>query len=108
MSLRFKKGVSFRGVQPEMAIGLHALEGFFKKHGIDDLWVTSCVDGKHSQGSLHYVGYAVDIRIWEIPKDKPRWFVDELNKEMGKEFDCVLEPDHIHVEFQPKEKLNND
>jgi D-alanyl-D-alanine dipeptidase len=108
MPLRFKKGVSLRGVQPEIAIGLHAIEGFFKKNGIEDLWITSCVDGKHGRGSLHYVGYAVDIRIWSIVKDRLKWFVDELNKEMGNEFDCVLEKDHIHVEFQPKEKLNND
>lgn len=107
MSLRLKEGVSLRGVQPEMTIGIQVIDGFFERNGIDELWITSCVDGKHSRSSLHYVGYAVDIRIWAIQKDRLQWFVSELSREMGNEFDCALEPDHIHVEFQPKEKLND-
>ena len=104
--MRLKSGVSIRGIKPEMVIGVHVIHGFFEKNSIKDVWITSCVDGTHGKNSLHYVGYAVDIRIWDIQADRRKWFVSELNKEMGKEFDCVLEKDHIHVEFQPKEKLN--
>ena len=105
-SLRLKKGVSIRGIKPEMVLGIQVVVGFFEKNNIKDVWITSCVDGRHGKNSLHYVGYAIDVRIWDIISDRRNWFTSELNKEMGSEFDCVLEKDHIHIEFQPKEKLN--
>ncbi len=107
MALRLKKGVSLRGVKPEIAIGLQMIEGFFVKNLIREVWVTSCVDGKHKRGSLHYVGYAVDLRVWAIKEKDRESFTERLSDYLGDEFDCLFELDHIHVEFQPKEKLND-
>ena len=64
--------------------------------------VTSVMDGKHRPGSLHYVGYAADLRTWAIESDHLAEFTQGLAEELGEEFDVVLEKDHIHIEFQPK------
>ena len=72
--------------------------------GISEVVVTSVVDGVHSQGSLHYVGYAADLRIWAIEDNELDEFARGLSEELGVEFDVVLETDHIHMEFQPKRR----
>lgn len=61
--------------------------------------VTSITDGEHSRKSLHYVGFAFDLRL--PPLEVP-CFVAELQQRLGYSFDVVLERDHVHVEFQPK------
>ena len=79
-------------------------EGYFESMGISEVVVTSVVDGVHSQGSLHYVGYAADLRIWAIEDNELDEFARGLSEELGVEFDVVLETDHIHMEFQPKRR----
>jgi|14BtaG_2_1085337.scaffolds.fasta_scaffold160238_1 uncharacterized protein YcbK (DUF882 family) len=105
MSLKLKSGVSVNGVKPELVLGLQVASGYFGSMGIKEMVVTSLVDGKHSSGSLHYVGYAADIRIWAIEESELAEFTEGLAVELGKEFDVVLEKDHIHMEFQPKNRI---
>lgn len=77
--------------------------------GIDGLHITlvgrdavfvHVMDGKHKKGSRHYVGLAVDIRIWYVKN--PQVFADSIKKLLGKHYDVVLEKTHIHVEYDPK------
>ena len=61
--------------------------------------ITSMLDGVHSHKSLHYAGQAVDIRR---PSSHT---IDEIMvqlKYLGPLYDIVLEPTHIHIEYQPK------
>jgi hypothetical protein len=102
MSIKTKSGVKINGLKPEMVMGLVIAEGYFSSAGVPDMVVTSAVDGVHGFGSLHYVGYAVDLRIWGIESGFLPKFVEGLSSDLGEEFDVVLESDHIHVEFQPK------
>lgn len=102
MAMKTKDGVKINGIKPEMLMGLNIAEGYFNTYGISQMVVTSAVDGKHGIGSLHYVGYAADVRTWAIPKADLPTFTVGLAEELGKEFDVVLEKDHIHIEFQPK------
>jgi len=102
MTMKTKYGVKINGVKPEMVMGLLIAEGYFNSSGISEMVVTSVVDGKHGVGSLHYVGYAADIRTWAIQNDSLPDFTKGLSEELGEEFDVVLEKDHIHIEFQPK------
>lgn len=67
----------------------------------DELVVTSTYEGNHSPGSLHYANDAVDIRR---PRQKDKECRDELRRALGKDFDVVLERDHIHIEYDPKGK----
>lgn len=74
------------------------------------VWITSANDSQHKQGSLHYKNRAFDIRIWNIKADTSskrhalarRWVVD-MNNRLGRDYDVLLEADHIHGEFDPKE-----
>lgn len=66
-----------------------------------DAQFTSIVDGKHSAKSLHYVGLAVDLRTWYIPKKELEDFAVQLRTDLGPDYDVVVEKTHIHIEFQP-------
>ena len=66
--------------------------------------ITSANDGKHSTASLHYSGNAFDLRIWAF-KENPaalRAFASRCAAALGRDFDVVLESDHLHVEYDPK------
>lgn len=95
-----------RGLKPEMNTALQVARDIFALYQRDCI-VTSAVDGKHSRGSLHYVGYAVDLRrrVFTDPGQ-----VDDvtamLRESLTPEYDVVLEPSHWHIEFQPKRGLN--
>ena len=101
--MKFKKGVKFACIQPEMCLAAMVIQSVLTAHGLDpynDIVITSAKDGKHSRGSKHYVGFALDCRIWEIT-DLPK-VIKDLEESLTDEFDVVLEADHIHIEFDPK------
>jgi hypothetical protein len=99
--MRLKPGVSLRGVKPETVAGMHIADGVCNDR-FYELVITSVTDGKHSPNSLHYVGYAFDMRTRDLSQvDKKNLAVD-LREALGQEFDVVVEKTHIHVEFQPK------
>lgn len=90
------------GVRPEVAMIMPVLDGVFSKFGYDCM-ITSCTEGKHGFGSLHFNGSALDLRIRHITHpDEVRDIVRTLKDSLTVEFDVVLEGDHIHIEFQPK------
>ena len=67
-----------------------------------EIVVTSLLDGVHSKNSLHYVGNAFDMRIWIYTQKQIAEIDKRLKKELGKDYDVVLEKDHFHVEYDPK------
>lgn len=73
----------------------------YKKIG-KDFVITSLCDGRHSKNSLHYFGNAFDIRTRHLSEEEKQDVVVLLAKMLGKDYDVVLESDHIHVEFDPK------
>ena len=66
--------------------------------------ITSAVDGKHSKGSKHYIGYALDIRSRNMTSNGKLSCTKQLKVKLGNEFDIVLEKDHIHLEFDPESR----
>lgn len=64
--------------------------------------LTSGTEGKHSPGSLHYVGLAIDIGLLNIPQNTRIIIRDSARDALGLEYDVVLESDHLHIEYQPK------
>ena len=93
--------ILIRGVRPEIVFALVVAEKIYASIGVD-LVITSVCDGKHSWGSLHFQGAAVDIRTNNVPESKQQFVRDLISEALDEEFDVVLESDHIHVEFQPK------
>lgn len=93
------------GIRPEMAVGLQIIESVFKRRGFE-LIVTACTDSRHRAGSLHYVGLAVDLGFGTVGPEQRTPLILELREMLGPDFDVVLEADHLHAEFQPKQPLN--
>lgn len=99
-----KRRVDLAGLRPEMMPVLINANELARDQQVD-LWITSCRDGKHGRGSLHYVGLALDLRSKNLP-DKAG-FIRALAKSLGAQYDVILEAEgkrneHFHVEFQPK------
>jgi hypothetical protein len=65
------------------------------------------VDGKHTAGSLHYSGAAIDVRTRDFPPEALPRLIARIKACLGDDFDVLLETDHIHLEFQPKQALTN-
>lgn len=66
-----------------------------------DVIITHGMDGQHMEGSLHYEGAAIDLRISNIPQHMRASYIATLKARLGTKFDVVRESDHIHVEFDP-------
>lgn len=96
--MTFKRGVQVRGVRPEIVLAIQTAATLWP-----DLVVTSVTDGRHSLGSLHYVGAAFDIRTRDFADVEGA--ADDLRSCLTNEYDVVVEPTHMHVEFQPKKPL---
>ncbi len=115
--LRFKQKVKLNGIKPEMAPVFTIASEAYKELYNADCWVTSVCDGKHSDDSKHYVGYALDLRIRNLidlkkfrragfnsPElvEKARKLADSMQNYLGDNFDVVLERTHIHIEYDPR------
>lgn len=98
-----KEGVQFTGIQPEMIIVIMVMDSIYARH-LKELVITSITEGKHSQKSRHYSGFAVDGRTRYFTKETQVKIVKELKESLGSEYFVLLEPTHIHVEFWGKEK----
>ena len=98
-----KPGVSVTGLQSEAVYGLIVVEGVFREANIE-MVVTSVTDGTHSPGSLHYIGHAFDLRLYNIPQAKLDTIIAQCRERLPSSFDVVIESDHIHIEHQPKKQ----
>lgn len=103
---RLKQGATIYGIRPEMVMCDGTVTAIFNKRNYYCM-VTSGVGKKHSQKSLHYVGYALDYRTKHLPEDVKQEILKEI-KEALPCCDVILEhlgepQEHIHVEYDPKD-----
>ena len=98
-----KAGVEIFGLRPELLLAMMVANDVAKYYNVDFV-VTSCTEKttKHRSGSLHYAGFAFDMRNRDIHVGLHTSVKEKLQSSLGKEFDVIVEKDHIHVEFQPK------
>jgi len=99
--MRFKKGIKILGVQPELNLALFIADKIWAQYN-QDLVVTEITGGKHSRASLHYLGFAADLRTRYFTKTEKELIGKELKQALGANYDVVVEATHIHIEFQPK------
>jgi hypothetical protein len=86
----------------EMARGWRIVCRFFSRTGAKELRITAIRNGStHLPESFHSTGDAVDF---EVIIDST-YDIDKLRKELGNNFDVVIEKDHIHVEYDPDKSL---
>ena len=65
--IRFKQGVKWQGVSPELVLAILAIDGIISPRTFDNAcWITSIRDGVHSKESRHYIGEAFDCRSKSI------------------------------------------
>ena len=102
--MKLKHGVNPKGVCREIWFYLGAADQIYRHNYSVELVITSLNDGVHSPNSLHKQGKAADLRTRYFTYKKVhqlhthlRTLLDPLG------FDTVLERDHIHVEWDPKE-----
>ena len=100
MALKFKEGVQLtatKAVNKILYAGDMAFAAFNK-----DCVVTSGRDGVHQVHSKHYTDEAVDMRRFHLEPDELDIVVKTLKNTLGQDFDVVVEPTHIHLEYDPK------
>lgn len=106
--------VDLNGLRPEMFHAWQVANVIFYEHGVKECVLTSGVDGKHGNGSLHFVGLAIDIRSKPLRPSEHFKGTDyrdavltDICKALGHQYDAILEHrdgkyEHFHIEFQPK------
>jgi len=92
-------------LEREMCKALPVIERVHQEAGIlRGAYITSARDSIHNVGSLHPKGLAVDVRTRDLSPTQKGILTANLQKELGKDFDVVLETDHIHIEYDPEVK----
>ena len=94
--MKYKTGVPVVEPSEKLKQGEFIFEDLFEKYFCEEPICTSTTDGKHMKGSKHYKN-PHEARDYRFPHEF-REFMFELTKKLGKEFDLVLENDHIHLE----------
>lgn len=101
--------INLIGLQPQTLFAMQVMNEVYNEVVPGkELVITSVNDAAHSLTSLHYNGCAFDCRtvaaaIWEEDAQRIKnRFVEKMG--MSPDFDCVVEDDHIHVEYQPKRR----
>ena len=95
------KSVNIWGLEVEMQPVLKWADRIWKDAG-HHLVITSARDSIHSAGSLHYYGYAVDMRAsvsWGYDAFTIEKIADELRQVLGEGYQVIIHASHIHVEY---------
>lgn len=93
-----KAGVDISRLKPVIRKKLPAIAMIMWREEKEELVITSTYEGAHSEGSLHYCDEAVDIRR----NGRKRIAFAGIQEYLGNDYDVVLRPDHIHIEYDPK------
>ena len=102
--MKIKEGAVMNGLNIKMRIVLKNADEIWKDHG-QELVITEGTGGTHSAGSLHYYGYAVDLRTNYFSASEISSVVQALKEELCSDYDVVFEGTHIHVEYNKAKEL---
>lgn len=98
--MKIKNGVDLTGMHPATIPMDTAVERAMAE--ITEPVITSGRDGKHKTGSLHYEGKAKDFRTNYLSPIAQAALRNRVKALLGKDYDVVLEPTHLHIEYDPK------
>jgi hypothetical protein len=101
--IKIKEGVSILSLDNKLVLALIVADQVYHAYGCNECVLTSACDGKHGEHSLHYKGLAIDLRTRNVDPEMLMKIVNTLIINLGEEFDVILENDHIHIEFDPKQ-----
>jgi len=95
------KGARMLGLHPEILAVVPVAHEILRQWEAD-LTITTGTDGTHMPNSLHYAGYAVDLRTRHLTSEQKEAFRRQLSEALGRHYDVVLHKTHLHVEFDSK------
>lgn len=98
MIISLKSDVRAQGLSNEILLAIIIAASIYEQSE-NSMTITSLTDGRHREGSLHYTGDAVDLRL---PKQNTAGLVAALRDALGLHYDVILESDHIHIEHDPR------
>lgn len=110
--MNLKPGVRICGIKSEILLGAAIANDTWKEMNTGlPFVITTCVDGTHKTGSLHYAGQAIDIRTHGLTQEQMNDFIIALRQAAGSDFDAIIEEpgtpnEHAHMEFDPKTGVN--
>ncbi len=102
MNVHIKSGARVFGIKPELLLALIVADGIWTERG-KMLTVTSFTEGKYMPGNLHYKGPGVDFLSNDLGNQEQADLLTTLKSRLGSDWNVLLEGDHYHVEFDPKE-----
>lgn len=97
----YKSGVSGSRISEAIRYAINIAESVYADVG-KELVVTSTTEGQHKSDSLHYSGNAVDIRTRNLDTGQQYQVWNKIKTRLGKDYDVLLEGNHIHIEYDPK------
>ena len=104
---RKSKSVSLDGLHLAMRLVLKLVDEIWDDYGQEAVITagTEVFDTEgnliHSSGSLHPFGRALDIRTNYFSEEDKIRVAQDLEDELGSDYDVVLHKSHLHVEYQP-------
>jgi hypothetical protein len=101
--ISIKQSADVRGLRQEVWEAIYKADQIYAEYG-KNVVITSGLDSKHSIGSFHYVGLAVDLRTRHLSRAEARQIYNLLKESLGNEYDVILESTHLHVEWDPRGK----
>ena len=99
MKRKLKALVRPENVSSEIWFAVWVADGVYQELGATAIVITSLTDGRHSIGSKHHCGKAVDLRIWTLDEDKRKPAVHLIQHRLGGGYFVLLEKDHIHIQY---------
>ena len=101
--MKFKRGVSIRGMQWQTFLMLVIVDGVHKAMFKTEATVTSGTEGVHKHDT-HGLGYAGDVRSRDHTPEQRIKFVARVNAELPAGYQFIHEtgPDHYHGEYDPR------
>jgi len=96
--MKIKKGAIIWPLKYEMRKALIVAGEVYRENG-QELYITSGLEGDHSNGSLHPYGYAVDTRTYFWGEETAKRVAFDIKRRLPSPYDVVFESDHIHIEY---------
>ena len=101
-----KPGVRILGIKPETWAITMAADPLWMGLGLPyGVTVSSGTEGRHTRASKHYAGLALDLRISDLPAGTVQSVAEKLAANLGADFTVLLESDHIHGHYEPKDPM---
>ena len=108
MAIILKDGVRFSPLRGEIYSIFQTLEEVFAECAPSaQVVITSANDSVHSVKSLHYTGFAIDVRSKNLSPVEKHAVLAKLKSLLDKNYDIILESEgktneHFHIEYDPK------